>query len=78
MLHMALVFLVIGLIAAVLGFHHDCRRVVRDREIPGGTVPADVRRVPRHRADGRDEDRRLTSQSRLPATMEVSEPEILH
>ena len=39
MLHMALVFLVIGLIAAVLGFHDDCRRVDRDREVPGRLVP---------------------------------------
>ena len=39
MLHMALVFLVIGLIAALARFHDDCRRVDRDRQVPGGLVP---------------------------------------
>ena len=48
MLNMALTFLVIGLVAAA-GIHHNRRRVVRDRQISGGTVSAGVSRVSRPR-----------------------------
>ena len=75
MLHMALVFLVIGLIAAVLGFTTIAGASIAIAKFLAGLFLL-LFLVFLISGDGRQEDHRLTTDGF--ATMRVSEPEILH